>query len=70
MLEAEVRCRTCGAKKYVPWELRHTGKEPTTSGYAQVRCKPCPVGRDLTDYTGRMRGEVGSKEKPTPFYGI
>ena len=64
MLEAEVECRACKATKFVPWNLRHTGRDPAASGHAQVRCALCPMGKNFTDYTGRMRGEVVPKGNP------
>ena len=67
MHEAEVRRRTCGVKKYVPWEFRHAGKDKIASGHSQVRCISCPTGREFTDYTGRMRGEVPVGQKPIGY---
>lgn len=58
VLEAEVKCRRCKVRKWVAWNLRHQGKKPGLEDYIKVRCGSCPTGQDMTDYTGRTRGEV------------
>lgn len=65
--EGEVQCKTCKGKKWVPWDLRHAGRDPKDSNHTKVRCSPCKSGQDLTYYTGRMRGEVVPKT-PAPGY--
>jgi hypothetical protein len=63
MLEAEIQCENCCAKKFVPWEKRYAGKDPNDKEFAEVSCKTCRAaflpGR--TFYTGRMRGDVPVK---------
>lgn len=56
-LEAEVKCKTkgCNTVKWVRWDERHAGSDPTHANHAAVRCRPCPIGRDFTAFTGRKR---------------
>ena len=64
--EAEVQCRTCKERKYVPWDLRHAGANPTDPDHPKVRCGPCKTGQDRTFYTGKMRGDIVPKN---PMHG-
>ena len=70
---AEVQCRTCKKKKFVPWDDRHSGSNPAAPHHLDVRCKPCPAGKDKTFYTGifgTKPDKVGAKqENSQPDYG-
>ncbi len=60
-LEAEVQCAYCKQRRWVGWDIRHDGKNPTAMHHKLARCPNCPVGQDRTVYTGRCRGQVESK---------
>lgn len=57
-MQAEVVCVHCGLKKWVGWELRHSGgkilpKDVTFDTVA--RCRSCPSNQDYTRFTGHTR---------------
>ncbi len=60
-LEAEVQCAYCKQRRWVGWDIRHDGKDPSSTHHKLARCPNCPVGQDRTVYTGRCRGQVESK---------
>lgn len=52
---AEVQCRTCKKSRFVDFEDRFLGAKPKESGHTRIRCPTCPAGKDLADYTGRIK---------------
>lgn len=60
-LEAEVKCRSCGAHRWVRWHWRHDGTDTLAEHHTDVRCPTCATGRDKTEFTGRHRGQIEIK---------
>ncbi len=55
---AEMRCKTCGATRWVDFNLRHAGgKNPPAGvqGTPQARCITCVTGEDWTEWTGAQK---------------
>lgn len=58
--QAEVQCRQCKLRRWVPYGLRHAGtkKEQGVDGAKEVRCPHCRTGEDWTEWTGKRKEGV------------